>query len=94
MPLAVILSCIQSCYVITSHIELFLVFKASALWANAFYKSKSPSVRVSVRVSVRLFTFDVQFKHIFFPTSRSPMSKIVRALESLGKSNGKKWSQI
>ena len=82
MPLAVILSCIQSCYVITSHIELFLVFKASA---DAFYKSKCPSVRVSVRVSVRLFTFDVPFKHIFFPTSRSRMSKIVRASESLGE---------
>ena len=28
------------------------LFKASALWADAFYKSKCPSVRVSVCVSV------------------------------------------
>ena len=28
------------------------VFKASALWADALYKSKCPSVRVSVCVSV------------------------------------------
>ena len=30
------------------------IFKASALWADAFYKSKCPSFRVSVRPSVRL----------------------------------------
>ena len=28
------------------------VFKASALWADAFYKSKCPSVCVCVRLSV------------------------------------------
>ena len=33
------------------------VFKASALWADAFYKSKFPSVRLCVRLSVCLFTF-------------------------------------
>ena len=30
----------------------FALFKASALWADAFYKSKYPSVRVSVCVFV------------------------------------------
>ena len=34
------------------------------------------------------------FKRLFAPTCRSWMSKIFRDLESLGKSNGKKWSQI
>ena len=37
------------------------IFKASALWANAFYKSICPSVR--------LFTFEVPFKRLFAPTS-------------------------
>ena len=41
------------------------VFKASALWADAFYKSKCPSVCLSVR----LFTFEVQFNGLFAPTS-------------------------
>ena len=31
-----------------------IIFKASALWADAFYKSKCPSVCLSVRLSVRL----------------------------------------
>ena len=52
------------------------------------------SVRVSVRPSVRLFTFEVPFNGLFAPTSRSRMSNIFRDSESLGKSNGKKWSQI
>ena len=69
-------------------------FKASALWAYAFYKSKCPSVCVAVCVSVRLFTFEVLFKRLFALTSRSWMSTIFRDSESLGKSNGKKWSQI
>ena len=83
----------------------FILFKASALWADAFYKSKCPSVYVSVRVSVcvsvRLFTFEVPFKRLFAPTSQSRMSKLFRDSESLGKSNGNKlnifvwkWSKI
>ena len=52
------------------------------------------SVRLSVRLFVRVFTFDVRFKRLFAPTSRSLMSNIFRDLESLGKSNGKKRSQI
>ena len=34
--------------------QLILVFKASALWADAFYKSKCPSVCGSVCLCVRL----------------------------------------
>ena len=67
-----------------------MIFKASALWADAFNKSKCPSVRVSVR----LFTFEVTFKRLFAPTSRSQMSKMFRDSESLGKNNGQKCSQI
>ena len=40
------------------------------------------------------FTFGVPFNGLFAPTSRSRMSNIFRDSESLGKSNGKKWSQI
>ena len=89
----------------SQHVRVFLcqspshaIFKASALWADAFYKSKCPSVcpsvRVSVCVSVCLFTFEVPCNGLFAPTSRSRMSNIFTDSESLGKSNGKKWSQI
>ena len=70
------------------------IFKASALWADAFYKSKCPSVCVSVCLSVCPFTFEVPFNGLFAPTSWSRMSNIVKDSESLGKSNGKKWSNI
>ena len=56
--------------------------------------SVSPSVCLSVRLSVCLFTFKVPFNGIFAPTSLSRMSNIFRDSESLGKSNGKKWSRI
>ena len=69
-------------------------FKASALWADAFYKSICPSVRLSVCLFVCLFTFEVPFNGLFAPTSWSRMSNIFRDSESLGESNGKKWSQI
>ena len=95
----------------------FLIFKASALWADAFYKSKCPFVCVSVcsliwtfflenclksprKKKVFFFTFFgllrflVFFKGLFAPTSWSRMSNTFRDLESLEKSNGKKWSQI
>ena len=52
------------------------------------------SVRLSVCVSVCVFTFVVTFNGLFAPTSWSRMSNIFRDSESLGKSNGKKWSQI
>ena len=79
---------------------MFFSLKASALWANAFYKSKCPSVGLSVRLfvrlysSVRVFTFEVPFQRLFAPTSQSRMSNIFGDLESLGKSNVKNWSQI
>ena len=52
------------------------------------------SVRPSVCPSVCVFTFEVPFKRLFAPTSPSWMSNIFRDSESLGKSNGMKWSQI
>ena len=69
-------------------------FKALALWADAFYKSKCWSVCVFVRLCVCLFTFEVPFNGIFAPTFCSQMSNIFKDSESLGKSNGKKWSNI
>ena len=74
--------------------ELRFFFKASTLWSDAFYKSKCPSVCPSVCLPVCLFTFEVPFNGLFAPTSRSRMSNIFRDSESLGKSNGKKWSQV
>ena len=60
--------------------------------------SISRNVRLSVRLSVLLFvcvfTFEVPFKRLFAPISQSWMSNIFRDSESLGKSNGMKWSQI
>ena len=44
--------------------------------------------------SLIFFTFKVPFNSLFVPTSQSRMSNIFRDLESLGKSKGKKWSQI
>ena len=41
-----------------------------------------------------LFRFSVFFKGLFAPTSWSRMSNIFRDSEFLGKSNGKKWSNI
>ena len=41
-----------------------------------------------------LLRFSVFFKGLFAPNSWSWMSNIFRDSESLGKSNGKKWSQI
>ena len=70
------------------------LFKVSALWTDAFYKSKCPSACLCVRLSVRLFIFEVLFKRLFAPTLRSQMSNIFRDSESLGESNGEKWSQI
>ena len=52
------------------------------------------SICLSVCLSVSVFTFQVPFKCLFSPTSRSRMSNIFRDSESLGKSNWKKWSQI
>ena len=70
------------------------LFKTSALWADAFYKSKCSSVCVSVCLSLCLFTFEVPFKRLFSPTSQSRMPNILKDSESLGKSNGRKRSRI
>ena len=56
--------------------------------------SISRIVHMCVCLCVCLFTFEVQFKCLFAPTSWSWMSKKFRYQESLGKSNEKKWSQI
>ena len=62
------------------------VFKASALWANAFYKSICPSVRLCLSVHFLRYR-----SNVFLP----PLPKVgCQDLESFGKSNGKKWSQI
>ena len=50
---------------------VLLIFKASALWVDAFYKLICPSVCLSVCV----FTFEVPLKRIFASTSQSQMSK-------------------
>ena len=71
-----------------------LIFKATALLANAFYKSVCPPVYPSVCLSVCVFTSEVPFKRLFATTSQSRMSNIFRDSESLGKSSGKNWSQI
>ena len=67
-----------------------VVFKASALWANAFYKSKCLCVCLCVPVCV-CSLYEVPFK-IFAPTSQSRISNIFGDSESLGKCCGKKWS--
>ena len=60
--------------------------------------SISRNVRLCVCPSdclfVCLFTFEVPFNGLFAPTSQNRMSNIFRDLESLGKSYGKKWSNI
>ena len=43
---------------------------------------------------VQIGVKETQFNGIFAPTSWSPMSKLLGFSESLGKSVGKKWSQI
>ena len=42
-------------------------------------------MRLSVRLSVRVFTFEVPFKRLFAPTYQSQMSNMFRDLESRGK---------
>ena len=66
------------------------IFKASALWADAFYKLICPYVCVFVCLSV-CSLFEVLFKRLFAPTFQSRISKNFRDLKSLRKSNGKKF---
>ena len=72
---------------------LILFFKASALWADAFYKSKCPSVCVSVCPLVcSLLRYRLTVFLPPLPEIRCPI--FFRDSESLGRSNGKNWSQI
>ena len=77
-------------------VSYFFIFKASALSADAFYKSKYPSVCVCVRLSVHFWGTVLNVNNgLFAPTSQSWMFNIFRHSESLGgKSNGKKWFNI
>ena len=93
VTLVTLVTVVTKNYVTIVFFCFFCFFKALALWADAFYKSKCPSVCVSVRVLV-CSCFEVPFKRLFAPTSRSRMFKIFRDSASLGKSIGKKWSQI
>ena len=52
------------------------------------------SLRKKKLFFLTFFTFEVPFNGLFVPTSPSRMSNIFRDSESLGKSNGEKWSQI
>ena len=70
------------------------VKKWSQIWTFLFENClKSPRAKKGF-FSLTFFTFEVPFNGIFSPTSRSRMSNIFRDSESLGKSIGKKWSQI
>ena len=55
-------------------------------WPSGHMLSISRNVRLSVCLSVCLLTFEVPFKGLFAPTSRSQMSNTFRDSESLGKS--------
>ena len=62
-----------------------------------FWKHRPSGPLLSISWFVRLFVcsrFEVPFKRLFAPTSRSWMFKMFIDSEFLGKSNGKKWSQI
>ena len=69
------------------------VVTASALWADAFYKSKCASVRPSVHLFVcSLLRYRL---NVFLP----PLPKVgcpifLKVQNPWGKSYGKKWSQI
>ena len=51
----------------TCSLLLLFLFKAWALWADAFYKSKCLSACPCVCLSVCLFTFEVPFNCLFAP---------------------------
>ena len=79
-------------------IDSFVVFSTrkiltsfSKLWPSG---RCFPYVCLCVSVFVCVFTFEVPFKRPFASISRSRMSKVFGDSQLLGKSNGKKWSQI
>ena len=65
------------------------IFKESTLWSDSFYKSKCLYVCLFFCLSVCLSHFLTPFNNLFATASQSPMSKLFRYLESLGKSNEK-----
>ena len=69
-----------------SFIGFFSLSKNRPL-ADSFIELRCPSVCLFVPFHV------LDFEAYFAPTSRSRLSQIFRDSESLGKSNGKKWSQ-
>ena len=69
---------------------LFIIFKALALWIDAFYKLKCPCVCLWVRV----FTFEVPLKRLFASTSRSRMSKFFLEIQNPWEKLVEKKSEI
>ena len=61
---------------------------------NSFVRKLSKIAAQKKVFFLTFFTFEVPFNGLFAPTSRNRMPNIFRVSESLGKSNGKKWSQI
>ena len=76
------------------------IFKASALWADAFHKSKYPSVRLSVCPSVCLFTFEVFLPPLpevgcqIFLEIRNPWGKVMERSGLTFEHFVWKWSKI
>ena len=69
--------------------------KWSQIWTFLFENClKSPRKKKFFFTFFCLLRFSVFFNGLFAPTSQSRMSNIFRDSESLGKRNGKKWSQI
>ena len=67
--------------------------KWSQIW-NFFFENCLKSPQKKSIIFFTFFTFEVPFNGLFAPTSRNRLSNIFKDSESLGKSNGKKWSQI
>ena len=71
-------------------LEAFGLFRDGLIVSTLQFSKHRPSgpmlsISVNVRLRVCVFTFEVPFKHLFAPTSRSWMSNIFRDLESLGE---------
>ena len=65
--------------------------KWSQIWKIMLIMGVKSQKQKKVRFFLYLFSL---FQRLFNPISQSPMSKLFRILEPLGKSNGEKWSQI
>ena len=61
------------------------IFKASALWADDFYKSVCPYACLSVCLSVCLFTFEVPFNVFLPPLPKVRCPKILKIWNPWGK---------